>query len=186
MSPPPERPCEDIGGFNASLRGTLVMRRNSWSDQRMRSGGASGCAAIRPRRTGTMGTLQRGHGRGVPPQCPGRKPRALLPAWRAHDVAGAHAPSPPGPCRMDAHEAHQLGRVYRDEHLRGGRASAEEQTPPRARVSSVSGPLVPRAAVRAGTTRGSEHLGGEITEPHPQERAVDLKDRARPTPAGHR
>jgi transposase len=55
---------------------------------------------------------------------------------------------------------------------------AEEQAPSGTRVSSLSRTTVPRAAVRAGTARGGEHVGGEITEPHPQERAVDLEDRA--------
>jgi len=112
MSPPPERPCEDIGGFNASLRGTLVMRRNSWSDQRMRSGGASGCAAIRPRRTGTMGTLQRGHGRGVPPQSASRQLSARCGprrCWRRCWTI----------CR------------HRTEHMRNGRGPASSTGAPR-------------------------------------------------------
>ncbi len=97
----------------------------------------------------------------------------------AHTTLPQHMPrATSGACRMDAHPVDQLGRLHRCQHLRGGRASAEEQAPSGARLSSLSGTVVPREAVRAGTTRGGQRLGGEITQPHPQERAVDLEDRA--------
>src|ERR1700732_2279125 len=58
MSPPPVRPYEDIGGVHAAFRGTLGYAPEFLERPADEVGGASGCAAIRPRRTGTMARRQ--------------------------------------------------------------------------------------------------------------------------------
>ena len=139
----------------------------------------------RPRRPRTLGALRGGDRGGLPPQRAGGQPCALVSARRAHHVRRTHAEIASRTRRMVTGPAHSLGRIDRRKYLRGGRTSAEEQTPSRARLSRVLGALGPRSTVRARTTRGGERLGREITKPHAQERAVDLEDRAGPAPAGH-
>src|ERR1019366_1192049 len=77
-----------------------------------------------------------------------------------------------------------LGSLDRREHLRGGRASAEEQTASGAGLPRLLGAIGSGATVRARTTRGGEHLGGEVTKSEPKKRAIDLKNRTRSTPSG--